>query len=264
MKTDKAILNPSNFDINSKDILCSPYILYPSIHVKKNNKQLGIDTSNNTKIVLKKKSINIMEAKFSVPLKLGSLDLIEKEIDKNKDYKKTIYYVLCNLINKIKFYKDLVVNEFLSKDDNIKNYSFRLLLIFDNKPVKEFSSQIIEILKELHGKNLINYHNFEIIPIYIGPNLGYVNYRVVSNEVDNLKKDLISTAARLDCKIQFLENKIDKMNRNIEEMKNERDQMKERENELKKRLIHLEEMLSLIINKNGTLPHTEAKNESSK
>ena len=54
LETDKAILNPSNFDINSKDILCSPYILYPSIYVKKNNKQLTIDTSNNIKIVLKK------------------------------------------------------------------------------------------------------------------------------------------------------------------------------------------------------------------
>ena len=176
LETDKAILNPSNFDINSKDILCSPYILYPSIHVKKNNKQLTIDTSNNIKIVLKKKSINIMEAKISEPLKMGSLDLIEKEIGKNKDYKKTIYYVLCNLINKIKFYKDLVINEFLNKDDNINNYSFRLLLIFDNKPVNEFSSEIIEILKELHEKNIINYHNFEIIPIYIGPNLGYANF----------------------------------------------------------------------------------------
>ena len=64
LETDKAILNPSNFDINSKDILCSPYILYPSIHVKKNNKQLGIDTSNNTKIVLKKNLLILWRQSF--------------------------------------------------------------------------------------------------------------------------------------------------------------------------------------------------------
>lgn len=89
------------------------------------------------------------------------------KIMKRKNIKKV--FVLCclyNLIRKIFYYKDLVKNEFIANNDNIKDYTFHLFLIHNNKPVEHLDEEITNVIKDLVKLKLISYQNFQLL-LYI-------------------------------------------------------------------------------------------------
>ena len=94
LETNKVLLNCSDKDIESKDIFFLLYYLYKTINVEKYSKDnYEISTNNNTKLILIKKSINIIESKVSIPLKIENFNL-DNENNEKKKYKKSIRFVL--------------------------------------------------------------------------------------------------------------------------------------------------------------------------
>lgn len=94
LETNKVLLNCSDKDIESKDIFFLLYYLYKTINVEKYSKDnYEISTNNNTKLILSKKSINIIESKVSIPLKIENFNL-DNENNEKKKYKKSIRFVL--------------------------------------------------------------------------------------------------------------------------------------------------------------------------
>ena len=216
IEIDKAILNPSNEDIYSKDNITLPFIIYNTINYPEDiGPKFPKDENNKDKnrIVLTKKSINLFEAKFSAPNN-KRLDLkyeIKNKDDKEyNEYRKSLEFTLLNLISKIGYYKDLVMNEFLDSDDDINKYKFNLFLIYDNKPILDLEKEIIKSLGYLKVKNLISNNNCSIISIYVSPSIDNFNYGLVSDELKQVENELKTKVANLKLDMSVMENKLNK------------------------------------------------------
>jgi len=240
IELDKGILNISNNDVESNNLPILPYIIDKTILFREN--KFTID--ENKKFIIKKKSINLFEAKLSVPPKIN-IDINSNldESEKKNEYIKSIDYVLFNLINKINYYKDLVKNEFILNKDDIDKYSIHLFLIYNNKPVENIEGIFQERIKLLKGNSLLPYEGFYLTSIYFGPNLDFVNYQLLGEEMKNVKDILISEVSNLDLSLSALNNKVDKIknefnNANmikLKELENEKEKLKQKDKELKQK-----------------------------
>ena len=136
--------------------------------------------SINEDLEIEPKTIIINESKLSIPKNIEEFSFDEK-YEKNQ-IANTLIFTLNKLIQKKKYYKELVENEILTKKEEIKDYHFLFCLIYNNIPVENIEEIVKSDLKKLIKKGLIE-DEFKLKIIYLIPNLGTYNLNVYQKDM---------------------------------------------------------------------------------
>lgn len=137
---------------------------------------------------IEKNSIILIEDKLSAPKFYENL-LYKKDYIK-QDFYSSLNFLVYKIISKIKIYKEFIKSE-LNDNDNFK---FILLLVYNNKPIKEddMENVIKKIINNLYHLNLVKEKLFDFQVLYILPNISmnyFLEIENQKNEINKLKSD---------------------------------------------------------------------------
>ena len=208
LEADGAYINKSNNKIapNLNSNIC-PFYNHRTFYIK-NKKGKYFYEEKDEDLCITKKSIIIAESKLSIPKQIENFSFDIQYFKKDLD--KTLIFTLNKLIRKIDFYSQYAKYEILEEEEDIKNYSFQLFLLYNNIPIDDLEEIIKENLKLLIDNNYIK-NEFILKIMYLGPNLGTYNINKMQKEFNNLK------------------NNFKRLEKTNIDLKNELNEMKERE-----------------------------------
>ena len=208
LEADGAYINKSNNKIapNLNSNIC-PFYNHRTFYIK-NKKGKYFYEEKDEDLYITKKSIIITESKLSIPKQIEDFSFDIQYFKKDLD--KTLIFTLNKLIRKIDFYSQYAKYEILEEEEDIKNYSFQLFLLYNNIPIDDLEEIIKENLKLLIDNNYIK-NEFILKIMYFGPNLGTYNINKMQKEFNNLK------------------NNFKRLEKNNIDLKNELNEMKKRE-----------------------------------
>ena len=180
IETDGAYINDKNEKLlTNLKYNYHPFLIQNTFVVYKKNAKYELDSINED-LEIEPKTIIINESKLSIPKNIEEFSFDEK-YEKNQ-IANTLIFTLNKLIQKKKYYKELVENEILTKKEEIKDYHFLFCLIYNNIPVENIEEIVKSDLKKLIKKGLIE-DEFKLKIIYLIPNLGTYNLNVYQKDM---------------------------------------------------------------------------------
>ena len=150
-----------------------------TINVSAWGKQIDLDDNN--KFIINQNTVILIEDKLSFPKVL-------KEFNRNKSMKKDELYSSLNFIIFKTIKKINILEEYLTSISEGKktNYSYYLVLVYNNNPILKMENIIINILKNLNEQNLIKFSSFRFKVIYALPCISFND----SKKVEKLEEDI--------------------------------------------------------------------------
>lgn len=181
-----------------------------------------------------------------MPKDIKNFSILEK-FEKNK-LAGTLIFTLFKLIQKIEIYKQYIKNEILNENENINDYKFKLILIFDANLIKDISEFIKKDLEILIQADKIK-SEFKLQIIYFPPTLSSYNVFRLQKNLDEITKKFEINLKNKDKEIRDIKNELAKKNEEI-------DYIKQQIQQLQINKISKEEMIN-----DGNIKIKENKNE---
>ena len=214
-----------------------PFIEYAHFKIKKNNDVWIVEEINDKTLNIYSNSIILAEAKLSAPDNHIYIKL-EEYIEKNK-IQNYLYFVIYKLIRKIKYYKELLINEYLLDKNNFSSYKFQLFLVYSTQPYSNINEFVKNCLENLIKDKLIE-NEFIFQVLYLVPTMSRYNSKLLGDIIKENEKE-----------IQELKDKDKIKNVEIQEIKDkdkirdvEIQELKEKVKNDSNRLKNLEKMIS--------------------
>ena len=250
IETDGAFLYLNDKNINDrKTAQYIPLIVQKTFEIKKilkNDKFEFIINNLEENIKPEPKTIILTETKFKMPKDIKNFSILEK-FEKNK-LAGTLIFTLFKLIQKIEIYKKYIKNEILNENENINDYKFKLILIYDVNLIKDISEFIKKDLEILIQADKIK-SEFKLQIIYFPPTLSSYNVFRLQKNLDEITKKFEINLKNKDKEIRDIKNELAKKNEEI-------DYIKQQIQQLQKNKISKEEMINV-----GNIKIKENKNE---
>ena len=190
VETDGAYINKTNKTLlpqMNKNYY--PFLVQKTFIFDNNNLSL-IDED----LKIEKKTIIICESKLSIP---KEYNINFKTKYKKSSLDRTFIFTLLKLIKKREFYFEYVKNEILENGEDINNYNFLFLLIYNNIPVKDIDDIVKADLELLINNKYID-KDFKLKIIYLIPNIGSYNLNIIQNDIKTIKKENATLKASLE------------------------------------------------------------------
>ena len=250
IETDGAFLYLNDKNINDrKTAQYIPLIVQKTFEIKKilkNDKFEFIINNLEENIKPEPKTIILTETKFKMPKDIKNFSILEK-FEKNK-LAGTLIFTLFKLIQKIEIYKQYIKNEILNENENINDYKFKLILIYDANLIKDISEFIKKDLEILIQADKIK-SEFKLQIIYFPPTLSSYNVFRLQKNLDEITKKFEINLKNKDKEIRDIKNELAKKNEEI-------DYIKQQIQQLQINKISKEEMIN-----DGNIKIKENKNE---
>lgn len=179
-----------------------------TINVSSWGKKINLEENNKNNFIINKNSVILLEDKLSFPNVLKNLKK-DENMDKDELYS-SLNFVIYKSIRKIRIIEEYLTSIFERKTTE---YSYYLVLFYNNNPISDIETIIINILSNLCEQGLIKYRSFKFKVIYALPCISFNN----SKEMDRMQMEMNDMKNKIE-ELNDMKKKIEEMNIKMKEM----------------------------------------------